>query len=71
MRLVDFCLRAPITLSANDSVLDSVNIAKSFVGDSMPVLCREQKRLLGVVSEGDIFKAYIKVQNQASKVEHV
>ena len=71
MRLVDFCLREPITLSANDSVLDAVNIAKSFVGDSMPVLCREKKRLLGVVSEGDIFKAYIKVQNQASKVEHV
>jgi len=71
MRLVDFCLREPITLSANDSVLDAVNIAKSFVGDSMPVLCREKKRLLGVVSEGDIFKAYIKAQNQASKVEHV
>ena len=60
-----------LLLSADDSVLDAVNIAKSFVGDSMPVLCREKKRLLGVVSEADIFKAYIEVQNQASKVEHV
>jgi CIC family chloride channel protein len=71
MRLVDFCLHAPIVLSADESVLDAVNIAKNFVGDSMPVLCREKKQLIGVVSEADIFKAYIEVQNQASKVEHV
>ena len=71
MRLVDFCLRAPIVLSADESVFDAVNIAKNFVGDSMPVVCGEKKQLIGVVSEADIFKAYIEVQNQASKVEHV
>ena len=71
IRLVDFCLRAPIVLSADESVFDAVNIAKNFVGDSMPVLCREKKQLIGVVSEADIFTAYIEVQNQASKVEHV
>jgi CIC family chloride channel protein len=71
MRLVDFCLSAPIVLSADESVFDAVNIAKNFVGDSMPVLCREKKQLIGVVSEADIFTAYIEVQNQASKVEHV
>ena len=71
LALVDFCLSAPIVLSENNSVLDSVKIATNFVGESMPVLSSDTGHILGVISEADIFKAYINVQKQASKIEHV
>jgi CIC family chloride channel protein len=71
LALADFCLSAPIVLSESDSVLDAVKIATDFVGESMPVLSSGTGHVLGVISEADIFKAYINVQNEASKIEHV
>ena len=69
--LVDVCLVTPIVLSDSNSVLDAVEIATDFVGESMPVLSSDTGHVLGVISEADIFKAYINVQNQSSKTEHV
>ena len=71
LALVDFCLSAPIVLSESNSVLDAVKIATDFVGESMPVLSSDTGQVLGVISEADIFKAYINVQKEASKIEHV
>ena len=71
LALADFCLSAPIVLSESNSVLDAVKIATEFVGESMPVLSSDTGHVLGVISEADIFKAYINVQDQASKTEHV
>ena len=71
LALVDFCLSAPIVLSESNSVLDAVKIATDFVGESMPVLSSETGHVLGVISEADIFKAYINVQKEASKIEHL
>lgn len=71
LALLDFCLSSPIVLSESNSVLDAVKTATDFVGESMPVLSSDNGHVLGVISEADIFKAYINVQNQASKTEHV
>jgi CIC family chloride channel protein len=71
LTLADLCLLSPIVLSERDSVLDAVKIATDFVGESMPVLSSDTGQILGVISEADIFKAYIIVQKEASKIEHV
>jgi len=70
LQLVKFCISDPIVLSEKDSVLDAVNIATDFIGESMPVVSTDNGCLLGVIAEADIFRAYTSVQKQTSKIEH-
>ena len=70
LQLVKFCVSDPVVLSEKDSVLDAVNIATAFIGESMPVVSTVNGCLLGVISEADIFRAYTSVQKQTSKIEH-
>jgi len=70
LQLVKFCVPDPIVLSEKDSVLDAVNIATDFIGESMPVVSTDNGCLLGVIAEADIFRAYTSVQKQTSKIEH-
>ena len=57
-----------LVLNGNISLIDSIKEASNFVGEFIPVK-DENNKFIGSVTEADIFKAYLDLQNQVLKVE--
>jgi len=57
----------PMMLNLDDSLQHAMHTVSDFVGESVPIIARETRELLGVITEGDLFKAVIDVQ---SNVRH-
>jgi CIC family chloride channel protein len=53
----------PVLLNLDDSLQDAMHTVSDFVGESVPIIDRETRELLGVITEGDLFKAVIDVQS--------
>ncbi len=52
--------RSPVTLEADGKLTDAMTTASTFVGESIPVV--HQGRLVGALSEGDIFNKVLQIQ---------
>ena len=59
----------PIHLSSGCSVEKAREIASTFIGEALPVLEPETFKLLGIVSEADIFTAVLQTQNSVNSIE--
>ena len=57
----------PVILTS-DEVLNAIKKASNFVGESIPIL-RKDNTLLGVITEADLFSQYLEVQNKISDIE--
>jgi len=52
--------REPISLQADDRLTQAMTTASNFIGESIPVV--RQGRLIGALSEGDIFNKVLQIQ---------
>ena len=52
--------RSPVILEADSKLTDAMTTASTFVGESIPVV--RQGRLVGALSEGDIFNKVLQIQ---------
>ena len=59
------CMR----LFASQSMNSAIKTASNFVGESLPVIRKDDNYLLGIVSEADLFNSYIQVSNMVRKIE--
>ena len=50
------------------SVLDTIKILEEFVGENVPII-DEQKKVLGVISENDVLKAYNEISESIRNIE--
>jgi CIC family chloride channel protein len=48
---------------------DAMEIAKDFIGEAIPVINHQNQRLVGVVSEADLFKAYSNITQEVREIE--
>ena len=53
----------PILLNLDDSLQKAMHVVSDFVGESVPIVDRDTRTFLGVITEGDLFKAVIEVQS--------
>ena len=60
----------PVRLNYSASVLQAMEIASTFVGETIPVINEENGRMVGVVSEANIFDAYLATQSRVHDLEH-
>ena len=58
----------PLALSINESISEAITKASNFVGESIPVL-DQSKKLVGVITEADLFLQYLRVQENISNIE--
>ena len=50
------------------SVLDTIKILEEFVGENVPII-DEQKKVIGVISENDVLKAYSEISESIRNIE--
>ena len=59
-----------ISIKHDASLMQAIEVASDFVGESIPVVNRETGQMVGIVTEGDIFRLYLKTQNNIMDLEH-
>jgi CIC family chloride channel protein len=59
----------PLRFYHDESLSAAMEKASQFVGENIPVLHRETNKLLGIMTEGDLFHAVLEVQQQAKALE--
>ena len=65
-----YLMQEPLYLNHDASLLQAMEVASNFVGETIPVVNNENGQLVGVVSEGDIFNAYLVTQTRVHDLEH-
>ena len=58
-----------LKLYADQSINEAMEVAIDFVGEGLPVLDKNRKKLVGVVSESHLFDAYNSVTRQVREIE--
>jgi CIC family chloride channel protein len=46
-----------------------MEVAVKFVGESIPIIDREKNKMLGIVTEADLFKDYLALQDKIVDLE--
>lgn len=59
----------PLRFFYDESLSRAMEKASHFVGENIPVVDRESNKLLGIMTEGDLFHAVLAVQQQAKAPE--
>lgn len=57
------------SIKSDASLLQAIEVASDFVGESIPVIDRASGQLTGIVTEGDLFTAYLETQNRVIDIE--
>lgn len=59
-----------LVFSTEMNLLQAIEKATGFVGESIPVIHKQTGKLTGVVSEADLFAAFLSVQKTVTRIEH-
>jgi CIC family chloride channel protein len=59
----------PITIKSDASLQQAMEVAVQFIGESIPIVDRDNNRFLGVVTEADLFRDYLSLQNKMVDLE--
>lgn len=65
-----FLIQDEVTIAEDASLQNAIEIASNFVGESIAVLSCDGSKIKGVVTEGDLFRAYLETQQDIQKIEH-
>ena len=57
------------SIKIDASIMQAIEVASDFVGESIPIVSRDNGKLAGVVTEADIFQAYISTQVRINDLE--
>ncbi len=58
-----------IKLQKTYSILQSIEICKTFIGESIPIINPKNNELVGIISEADLFLAYLNLNKQIRDLE--
>ena len=58
--------QSPISIKHDASLQQAIEVASSFVGESIPVINRSNGELLGIVTEADLFQLYLSLQHRVA-----
>ena len=68
-KIIEIMDQSPLLIYNTDSVLDAIQKASNFVGESIPVIEKSTNKLMGVIHEADLFHAYLSMQNKTRDLE--
>ena len=63
--------KTPTFIKHDASLLQAIEVASAFVGESMPVVNIETRVMHGVVTEADLFQLYLSTQTRVTDLERV
>ena len=67
--ITKFFVKNPLSLSPDLSVLQSIEACRTFVGESIPIIENKTNIFRGIISEADLFSAYLDLDKQIKDLE--
>ena len=67
-KAISFIEKKPLLLKSEMSVLEAIKILEKFVGENIPILDSNNK-LIGIISENDVLKAYGEITESIRNIE--
>ena len=67
-KAINFVEKNPLFLKANMSILETIKTLEKFVGENIPIL-DNNKKLVGIISENDVLKAYSEITKSIRSIE--
>ena len=67
--VVQHLIYAPVSIKHDASLQQAIEVASDFVGESIPIINRENDTFQGVVTEADLFKLYLSLQTKIADLE--
>ena len=67
--VVTLMLTDPISIKRDASLQQAIEIASSFVGESIPVIDRDSGEMHGIITEADLFNLYLSLQSRIADLE--
>ena len=68
-QITTFLQDKPIILNSNISLLDAIKKLSNFVGESVPIIDKQSKKLIGIISENDVLAAYLEISDEIINIE--
>ena len=65
---INFKEEKSIIINPNQNIYEIMNILKDFVGENIPVV-NDKKKLIGIISENDVLKAYDQITQTIRNIE--
>ena len=59
-----------LSLTSDQDMLEVIEVASGFVGETIPMIEQPSGKMIGVVSEADLFSAYLDIQEHVQDVEN-
>ena len=70
MSAIKHATSKPLILNPDFSVLQSIEACRTFVGESIPIVDPDSQIFRGVISEADLFSAYLDLDKQIKDLEN-
>ena len=67
--VMEFLMQNPVIVKHDASLQQAIEVASDFVGESIPVVDHTTGQMRGVVTEADLFKLYLNLQNRITDLE--
>ena len=58
-----------ISIKSDASLQQAMEVAVEFVGESIPIIDRGKNRMLGIITEADLFRDYLSLQDKIVDLE--
>ena len=58
-----------LSLTSDQDMLEVIEVASGFVGETIPMIEQPSRKMIRVVSEADLFSAYLDIQEHVQGVE--
>ena len=67
--LIEFSEQKPLTIDPNSNLIVVIKKLSKFVGESIPIVNKENNEMIGIISENDVLKAYLDISEEINLIE--
>ena len=67
--LINFCEKNPLIIDQSANLLFVIKKLSRFVGESIPVINKKTKEMIGIISENDVLQAYLDISDEINQIE--
>ena len=69
LNLLDYVEKKSLIIDPNSSLLSVIKKLSNFVGESIPIVNKKTNKMIGIISENDVLKAYLDISNEINQIE--
>ena len=67
--IVDYKEINPLVIDPNSSLIFVIKKLSKFVGESIPIVNKKTNKMIGIISENDVLKAYLDISEEINQIE--